>query len=61
MIDLKVTKNDVEIMVRTYYDPSLTLQQALSNMEMYIVNERLNEGGECKMSAKFTNLQKSSP
>jgi hypothetical protein len=45
-------------MQRTYYEPSLSLEMVLKQLEMYIVNEQLNTAGECLLRVRFSNLSK---
>jgi hypothetical protein len=60
VIEAEVHRNDQLLMQRTYYEPSMTLDMVLKNLELYIVNEQLNTAGECLLRARFGNLHKSS-
>jgi hypothetical protein len=55
MIEWEVWQNDERILSRIYYDKNLTLEGALKQIELYIVNERLNEAGECHMRVRYAN------
>lgn len=58
MIEAEVFRGEELLMQRTYYEPSLSLEMAIKSLEMYIVNEQLNTGGECMVRARFSNLNK---
>lgn len=58
MIECEVHRNDQLLMQRTYYEPSMSLEMALMQMEMYIVNEQLNTAGECMLRVRFSNFSK---
>jgi hypothetical protein len=58
MIEAEVHRNDKLLMQRVYYEPSLSLEMVLKNLELYIVNEQLNTAGECMLRVRFSNLSK---
>lgn len=60
MIRAEIHRNGQLLMNRIYYEPSLSLEMVLKNLEMYVVNEQLNIAGECLLRARFENLQKAS-
>jgi hypothetical protein len=59
MIEAEVKRGGHLIMQRTYYDPSLSLERALKNLEDYIIAEQLNHAGECVVRVRFPNLANS--
>lgn len=56
MIEAKATRNDIVILHRTYHEPSLTLDAVMKLIEMYVINEMLNNAGEVILHVKFANL-----
>lgn len=58
MIEAEVHRNDELLMQRTYYEPSLSLEMVLKQLEMYVVAEQLNNTGECLLRVRFSNLTK---
>lgn len=58
MIEAEVHRNDELLMQRTYYEPSLSLEMVLKQLEMYVVAEQLNSSGECLLRVRFSNLSK---
>lgn len=58
MIEAEVQRNDEILMQRTYYEPSLSLEMVLKQLEMYIVAEQLNNSAECLLRVRFSNLSK---
>lgn len=58
MIEAEVQRNDEILMQRTYYEPSLSLEMVLKQLEMYIVAEQLNSTAECLLRVRFSNLSK---
>ncbi|MEB3221019.1 MAG: hypothetical protein VKS61_02980 [Candidatus Sericytochromatia bacterium] len=58
MIEAEVHRNGQLLLQRTYSEPSLSLEAVLKQLEMYIVNEQLNNAGECLLRVRFGNLQK---
>lgn len=58
MIEAEVKRNDEILMQRTYYEPSLSLEMVLKQLEMYVVAEQLNESGECLLRVRFTHTDK---
>jgi hypothetical protein len=55
MIQAEVHRNGEVIVSRTYYHPTLTLEQAIKLLETYVVQEMLNEEGECTLRVRFSN------
>jgi hypothetical protein len=60
MIEAEVRRHDILLMQRTYYEPSLSLENVLTKLEMYVVNEQLNTEGECHLRVRFSSLRQSS-
>ncbi|MEB3329089.1 MAG: hypothetical protein VKQ33_07645 [Candidatus Sericytochromatia bacterium] len=60
MIEAEVHRNGQLLLQRTYHEPSLSLEAVLKQLELYIVNEQLNNVGECLLRVRFGNLQKAS-
>ncbi len=56
MIEAEVHQNDQLLLQRTFYEPTLSLEAVLKQLEMYIVNEMLNTAGECVMRVRFGTL-----
>lgn len=56
MIEAQVHRNDQLLMHRTYYDPNMSLEMVLKQLEMYIVNEQLHFAGECLLRVRFGNI-----
>lgn len=57
MIEAQISRNDEVIIERMYYEPNLTLELVLKQLEAYIVAEKLNDGAECVVRARFPNLK----
>lgn len=53
MIQAEVHRNGEVIVTRTYHQPTLTLEQAIKLLETYVVQEMLNEEGECTLRVRF--------
>lgn len=47
-----VTRNEVLIMDRQYADSSLTLEDVLKQLKLYVKNEQLNTEGECRLRVR---------
>lgn len=60
MIQAEVHRNGQLLMQRTFHEPSLTLEVVLKQLELYIVQEALNNAGECLLRVRFENLSKAS-
>jgi hypothetical protein len=56
MIQAQVHQKDQLIMDRTYYEPTLTLEKVMSQLEHYLVSEHINVAGECLIRVRFSNL-----
>ena len=53
MIHAKIHRNDQVLMHRTFDEPSLSLEQVLKYLELYVINEQLNVSGECRIRVRF--------
>ena len=58
MIEAEVHRNDEVLMLRTYSEPSLSLETVLKQLEMYVVAEQLNHSGECLLRVRFAQVPK---
>ena len=53
MIEAEVHRNDEILMRREYHEPSLSLDIVLKQFEMYVVQEQLNNSGECLLRVRY--------
>ncbi len=58
VIEAEVHRNDEVLMLRTYTEPSLSLETVLKQLEMYVVAEQLNHSGECLLRVRFAQTPK---
>ncbi len=54
MIEAEVHRNEEIIMKRQYHEPSLSLEVVLKQLEMYVVEEQLNNSGECLLRVRYS-------
>lgn len=60
MIEAEVHRNGQLLLQRTYHEPALSLETVLKQLELYVVNEQLNNTGECLLRVRFATLSKAS-
>ncbi len=53
MIEAEVRRGEKLLMRRTYRESSLSLEKVLKQLEMYVVEEQLNDDDECHLNVFF--------
>lgn len=56
VIEAEVIRNQEVIISTVFKDSTLSLTDAISKLEMYIVKEKLNEVGECNIRVRFAKV-----
>jgi hypothetical protein len=53
LITAEVHRSEELLMRRTYHGSSLSLEMVLKQLEMYVVEEQLNDDDECHLNVFF--------
>jgi hypothetical protein len=56
MIEADIYLND-KLTMQRYYEPSISLEQALKKLELYVINEQFNIDFDCVIKSRYSLIR----